>query len=167
MTFTVIAVILIVSFHFIYDGIILPSIRLHFRNELFSLRDKLRSIEINGGVTKEDEISFSIVESSVNNSIKKLHAFNFVNLNKASKIEGIQEKATERLKVISNSKNKEILNIFSQASEVTFHVFIANMGGWAIYILPIALLFRYLNKVREFIKEALLLPSSVFILRFA
>ena len=38
MTTALIIALLLVTLHFIYDGIILPTIHLHLRNELFALR---------------------------------------------------------------------------------------------------------------------------------
>ena len=163
MTYFIIFLIVIVSFHFIYDGIILPSIRLHLRNQLFIVRDELRDLRISGKVIKEDQGSFALVEISINTSLKNLHSFNFVNLNKALKAKDkeIEEKSAENFECITNSKNKELHSIFIRVSEITFYAFVANMGGWLIYFLPIAVCINYFKKMKKVAKEILLLPSSV------
>lgn len=160
MTYFIIAMIIIVTFHFIYDGIILPSIRLHFRNELFASRDSLRNLKINGVIAKEDDIAFSIVEGSINNSLNNLHNLNFSMLRRTPIN---HERAIQRLNVVNSAKNPEITNIFNNVSGVMLRVFVANMGGWLIYILPIAILTHYLNKVRLSVKDLLLLPSNLFV----
>lgn len=160
MTYFIVTMIIIVTFHFIYDGIILPSIRLHFRNELFALRDSLRNMQINGLITKEDDVAFSIVEGSINNSLNNLHNLNFSMLIRTPIN---HERATLRLEAVNNAKNSEITTIFNSVSGIMLRVFVANMGGWLIYILPIAILINYLNKVRLSVKDLLLLPSNLFV----
>ena len=55
--------------HFIYESIILPSIRLSLRFKLFALRDQLRRMVMQG--TASDEV-FRIQQSSINNAINML-----------------------------------------------------------------------------------------------
>ena len=57
--------------HFIYEAIILPTIRWNLRNELFSLRDKLRNVVINK--EQYDPATFELAHSGINHFINRLH----------------------------------------------------------------------------------------------
>ena len=64
--------------HFIYERIILPSIRLHYRNQLFALRDVARRKIIDGGSDTSMQAA-TLVHDSLNNAINRLHCqTNFV-----------------------------------------------------------------------------------------
>src|SRR5437016_3219603 len=63
---------LIALFHFIYQGIILPSIRQRLRYRLFELRDRLRTLNIRHKNDLQQEV-FDYLQRSINNTIKYLH----------------------------------------------------------------------------------------------
>ncbi len=63
--------------HFIYEGIIAPSMRLHYRYRLFTLRDELRFLKATHKDELPDEV-FILLQNILNNSITLLHRVNFV-----------------------------------------------------------------------------------------
>lgn len=68
---------------FIYQAIILPSIRLHYRYRIFELRDQLRRLVIEGRV-REDDKAFQLLHDRLNVMCVSLHRIDLVRVVQAS-----------------------------------------------------------------------------------
>lgn len=62
-------------YHFVYESIIAPNVRLELRFELFKLRDELRNIKLNRELSKEDNEVFSILDETICVAINRLPFF--------------------------------------------------------------------------------------------
>jgi hypothetical protein len=68
---------------FVYQAIILPSIRLHYRYRIFELRDQLRRLVIEEKV-KECDKAFQLLHDRLNVMCASLHRFDLVRVIQAS-----------------------------------------------------------------------------------
>ncbi|WP_382631345.1 hypothetical protein, partial [Streptomyces sp. NPDC056982] len=57
--------------HFIYERILLPSLRLHYRNKLFELRDEVRN-QIIANHSEDNTQAAQLVHEALNNAINRL-----------------------------------------------------------------------------------------------
>lgn len=156
-TFTFILILAFLAiFHFVYEGIVAPSIRIHLRNRLFSLRDELRSLKVEG-IDKQDEHAFWLVHEGINHLLNRLPNLTVerrVRLEVEYEInKELQASVKERMAIIMSCNNKAIKDVFGRTGSVIESAFLTNMGGWFVYILPIAFVFSSISKLSSLASE--------------
>lgn len=164
MTEIIASFLIIVSlFHFIYEAIVLPSIRQHYRNRLFALRDRLRSIYINQKDAIDYEI-FNLIHDSLSNFINRIHTLTisteaeFVRMYNTD--ENFRKIIDKRRTMVDGCEHKELKRIVEQANAILKRSFIANAGAWFIYIIPIVLMAHFFQKISRTAKEIFVLSGN-------
>lgn len=166
MSYLIVTVIFFTLWHFVYDGVILPSLRLMFRNRLFEIRDRLRMHRIKSGNQTNMSV-FDIVHDGINTLINRLPYIDI-----KSKVEMDREiasnpellrKVKEGIEMINSCEDEELKNIFRETNIVVRTVLIANSGAWFIYLIPIALVLVSISKLTFMAKELVVLPASTTI----
>lgn len=161
-----IAVILIALFaiailHFIYDGIVLPGVRQHYRNKLFALRDELRW-EMIQGINAEDKDAFNLVHDAINAFANRLPLLTIAVQKAFEKDlednERLRKMIEKRREILAQCRNENIKRIAHEVNVVLEGVYIANSGGWFIYLIPIALVVTTLKKLTEVSSELAIAP---------
>lgn len=130
------------AFHFIYEGIILPSMRMKQRFALFALRDQLRRIR----AEKKDDVdreAYFLLEESLNTSAR-FGPYAAVDMvwRAIKEIKSNSELALEvarRLSVVNNAKDKRFKQINEEKSRIVFHCLVWNTLPLALYLFPIVL----------------------------
>jgi len=150
-------------FHFIYELIVLPSIRLHLRNQLFSLRDDIRHLKING-LEKKDEQAFWFVHDGINIFLTKIPKITFLKLIKFKeahdKDPSFLKEAEMRISVVKNSSNEAIISIFRSTSDILVKAVIANMGAWFFYLVPIFVLTVFMRQLSKSISGLIVISQE-------
>lgn len=161
MATLIIAIAFLALFHFLYDGIILPSIRQHLRNRLFALRDKLRLEYING-IDKQDIEAFNLTHEAINNFVNRLPMLTisvYAEIEVAIKNDHkLKEKVNKRRAILENCKSPKIKEVNESINKILFDAFIANSGGWMIYLIPMAVLLTIWRKLATNCKELVVVP---------
>lgn len=161
--YLIIFVVVISIFHFVYEGIILPSIRLYFRNRLFILRDKLRSIYINEKNNIDHE-SFNLIHDSLSSLISRLHYLSvsvIVDIQKEYTTNPeFRKKIARREMLIEKCKHEEINSIIREVNGIVKKTIIANCGAWFIYLIPIAICVHSIKLLSQIAKEIVVIPES-------
>ncbi len=145
----------LVTWHFVYESIVVPSYRLQLRFELFALRDELRFLKIVHGEEFDDE-AFNVLHTAMNSLISRLHAINIRTLYLASQAleqQEWKERVAKSRHAIGECKIDRVKEIDSECFSAFRRVFIANSGGWAAYVVPIAILAAGLRKVAAAIRS--------------
>lgn len=159
-TFIIIAIVLALV-HFVYESIIAPSIRLHLRNRLFELRDCLRVLKIDG-LAKSHEEAFDLLHEGINNLLTRLPQLTVANTvlieNSYKSNPELRQKIDSRVDAIKKCGNNEIVDIFEKTNEIVEAAFMANMGGWFFYLIPIAVMVAAFSKLSTFTKELIATP---------
>lgn len=136
--------------HFIYEKIILPSIRLSFRNQLFALRDKVRK-EIIKGDLGADLAPAQLVHDGLNNAINRLHLMTLPNKIRAQRRmqsnPAIQARIKREVQQLKNCKNKDVIDVMMESGFILEKTMIFNNLMFLIYILPVALSILFIVKV--------------------
>jgi hypothetical protein len=156
---------LIALLHLIYETILLPSIRLHFRFKVFGLRDQLREIKLKKSNAVNDSL-FEDMETSINNAIKILP---FVNLH-TMKIAAdrfhsdkeLQKLMEKRKKLIDECPIPEIKKIRNQLFQIVEFVFAFNTAMWFIYLLPVFGVALFFKTIKNTMKALVCVPSQRF-----
>lgn len=141
--------VLLAIFHFIYESIILPMLRLELRYKLFKLRDKLRLLKIEKPEEVEDNL-FMVLDETICAVTNRLP---FLSISARSdgfreykNNENFRKSVDKRKSLIRNSENKTIQEINNELIEISTVGFILNSGGWFYIALPlilIALIFAF------------------------
>ena len=148
--------------HFIYEGIIAPSIRLNLLFQLFRLRDEIRNLKIKYGNQLNNEI-YCYLEGSVNGTIKHLHLINLTVIYELYRSlqnnKELQNEIERRKVLLSQCSFVEVNDIVNRQFAIFQHVIFANAAGWFIYIVPPVMLFLFFTKCVGIIKNLFLLPE--------
>jgi hypothetical protein len=126
----------------IYQSIILPSIRQRLRFELFSLRDLTRGLVINGKV-REDSEAFYHLHDSLNILIKALPGFDLALVSAIETTNPATRERAEKFQKLINNSIPEVQEIFEKTVKVMTLALVANSLFWftsiLIAVIPIAI----------------------------
>lgn len=148
--------VVLAIYHFVWEGIIAPSVRLEIRYELFELRDRLRRIKIEQGNSLNDEL-FTRLQRSINKEIALLQNADIRSLYYAytklyDKKDVLDEIETfDRL--VEECSIEEVRNIRHKSIGALAHAFVINSGGWLIYIIPVFLIIQGYEKIKALLKR--------------
>lgn len=136
--------------HYIYERIILPSIRLHYRNQLFALRDIARKKMIDG--TSESGMQAAgLVHEALNNAINRLHLLTLPNKYRAQKKisqdPSIMNRLKREIEIFNKCDDGEIVGVMMRSNDLLERVFIFNNLMMLIYLFPAVLCLLFLIKV--------------------
>jgi hypothetical protein len=125
--------------HFVYEAIILPSVRTSRRYALFSLRDRLRNLRFASGLAINDE-AFNVLDSSLSWQLENQHRLTFTMIRsvKRSYLQDKNFKAEidRNLKIVEACQVQEFLAIRKEAAEHMVATIGWNCGGLIIYWIP-------------------------------
>lgn len=132
--------------HWVYEGIIAPSLRHTLRYKFFDLRDQLRFMYFKG-LNENEERAYHLLDGAVCRSIQ---AIPFINLGNYFRIkntvntEQLREEIRESQAIVSNSDNDLIKDIDRKISRYTGEALVINHGGYLPYlIIPLVLVILY------------------------
>lgn len=142
--------------HFAYERIVLPSIRLHYRNELFKVRDDVRhEIIFLGG----DDKTMRVIHDGLNNIINRLHLLTVYNKVLAKKHYAsdvdIKKKIDRFARDVDSSENEVMRRAIKDSSIIMDKVLFFNNFFLFLYMLPVALIVvaigALVNKAKDFL----------------
>ncbi len=161
MITTILILVSLAVMHFIYESIVLPSIRLSLRFKLFALRDQLRTLLMRNEDAGE---VFRIQQSAINNSIKMLSRADPATLAKFEQQlredEAMRNRVERRMKLVDEYASEEFQTIVKETRRAFRSAFVANMGAWFIYIVPIAVVFMCLDHLKGVARKVLSIPEG-------
>ncbi|GKV97315.1 hypothetical protein PEC301653_03610 [Pectobacterium carotovorum subsp. carotovorum] len=144
--------------HFIYERILLPSIRLHYRNKLFELRDGIRR-EIINCKSGEDNQAAQLVHEALNNAINRLHFMTLPNRVRAQKRLAnnpeIQAKIKREVELVTRVANNQVLETITKSVGILDKVLMFNSLMLLIYTFPIFLVVFVVAKVVKTVNSLL------------
>lgn len=150
MEYLVILLIVLAFLHFIYEGIIAPSLRLSLRNELFEIRDTLRR-ENERGLSPADHEAFKIVHDGVSSFLNRVPQMTIHRMvmikNLYTQDEALRKRAEERIRKINECGNTPIKEALKDANCVLDKALLVNMGAWFLYLVPLLVLMAMLQSV--------------------
>lgn len=142
-------------FHFVYQNLILPTLRNSLIFELDKLNDEAINLVINDkSSVKANE--FNITTFFIHETAKRLTTFNLFSLlfRRKSKIK--EEEKFDFVEFENEISNKRLKKIFEESLNISFKAHIINSFGLIFYILPLILLVILVSKmfgVQKFIKD--------------
>lgn len=126
--------------HFVVEGIIVPSARASIRLRLFALRDKLRRMRIDGAAKEEE---FEEAQRVLNNMIRlapSIDAFMLVQWEMKLKADKELAQRVERRRLdFESSASKDVKELVQKAYVIGAESVRMNSMGWIVYLIPIAI----------------------------
>ena len=150
--------------HFVYERLLLPTIRLNLRYQVFALRDQLRGLHDES----LDPKVYRYMQEALNNSINILPRLNLSLIWEAQRAlrdnPGLEKRIETRWKVINECPVEEICTIYRDCGAILMRAFNANCFFFYIYLLPFVLIglffFECKNKIVRFIEYMLSVPEK-------
>lgn len=149
------------AFHFVYHGMIAPTLRTRMRYQLFTHRDDLRLLRCKGELSVD---AFMQIEQVINNSINLLPVigvaslFHFIHRESTdAELRARIDRSSERYAAIPYAAAKEYQRL---CGRVCFNAMIVNGGTWIPLILPFIVLFVCSDKIRKKTKELVAVPEN-------
>lgn len=136
--------------HFVYDGIVRPTLMLNVRHELFSLRDQLRDPEV-ARAASCPPAAFEVVHSGINNLIGRLDLLTLsLPLQVKAALDAdpaIRERAEARAQTVDQSECQPLKAIRDKAISRIEGAVLINAGGWFLYFVPLLALWFLLKQL--------------------
>ena len=122
--------------HFVYDGIISPTLRFHLKNDLFALRDETRRLLAKDDLNSLDKEIVVCINDSISlfiNRLSYLRPSLVYRVNKEiERDRQLQEEVGGRLKSIQNTTNGQLHKVFKDMCTIITKATLYNSGALAI-----------------------------------
>ena len=165
MDYVIIAFVTFAFAHFIYEAIVAPSIRLKKRFELFRLRDELRIIKVRRGAALNDK-HYNFLQNSINTLIRNLSAFDLCTMMCARADilhdKELAKRINEHSKVLDDCSIDAAKEIRRNIIKFARDAFVVNSGAWAVYVVPVVVLFSRLSAIKKVVKQLLSMSEPEF-----
>lgn len=149
--------------HFIYERILLPSVRLHYRNKLFELRDIVRN-QIISNDSKEEVQAAELVHEALNNAINRLHLMTLPNRVRAqrrlSANPEIQARIRREVELFKKYRDGSLVVTIQESAKILDKVLFFNSLMLIVYTLPIMLTIWSVAKVLQTANQLLALLTE-------
>ncbi|MDQ1164620.1 hypothetical protein [Flavobacterium sp. SORGH_AS_0622] len=139
-------VLTIVSLHFLYESVILPSLTLKIKYKFSKLKDEVIMMAIDKKISQEEanyvlhRIDISSRNMQYMTLSTLLHTQSFISKNPDFKKHGASQ---------NKIKNERLKNIKVICAKYLFKALIYNSLMWAIYIIPICIVFFAYGRIKR------------------
>lgn len=149
-------------FHFFWEGIIAPSVRMEIRYKLFKMRDSIRMLKMQYGEEFDDELFYSL-QRMLNHQIALLHhatIMDFYRIYKNTDPHKLEINVERQEKLIQDCPISEVQEIWKKTIATALLALIVNSGGWLVYIIPPILLVIGYSSIKRCVKLLLGLSDN-------
>ncbi len=158
MAWFLIAFGVMATLHFVYDGIIAPSLRLTLRFRLFTLRDEARAMRADQPDAIRRE-TYRALEDYINGAIRVLPKANIELVMKAreafERYPELRAQAQSQQRLIDECQSTEVRDLQRQATEAVNLALLANSGGWFFWVLPVLLALAWFNWMKSLLRDVM------------
>lgn len=140
-----IAIAILIAFaawHYIYEAIIAPSVRMQLRMKLFELRDRLRWLKHNDSNLSNE--AFMIMQDAINNGIAFMSVLGIISFEYIRKDiardESLRKRIDKRYECLVKNDSEEMQDIYHELAIVMYRSIAINSGGWLAFVIPVACL---------------------------
>jgi hypothetical protein len=149
--------------HFIYEGILAPSLRASYRLKLFALRDRLRNLKMEHEERLSDEVFFDL-QSSINFSVGRLRQIDLRLVRSANRAferdAKLRKRVERRIAMFEACPIAELRQIRKEYFDALDNVVLVNSGAWLPYLIPVLVAFVLKESIQSAIKNVFSLPDN-------
>lgn len=161
MKYLLLVLVCLAVWHFVYDGILLPTLRLRLRYRLFALRDRLRSLKASERAF--DDAVYTHLQGSINNGLSFLHVIDMqfvADITAAiAQDEALRKRVEDRRLAVDACPIREVKEIYHRIGSIGESAVFSNSGGWLIYLVPAALVAVFFQKVKRDVEQVVSIPE--------
>lgn len=143
-TYSILVLGILAMVHFVYEAILLPSLRQKQRFRLFALRDQLRDLKCEHSHQLDDE-TFHALDDSLSWQIDNQSR---LTLSLMCKVEYTYENDPEfrnhvkhRLEILNRCKLETFIQIRKKAAHQYLDTILINSGVWVLAVVPLAVVY--------------------------
>jgi len=155
--------VLATIFHFVWEAILAPSFRLSLRYELFRMRDLVRKLHHECPDDCSEDV-YRYLQGGINNGIRLLPKTDLVLLSAIEQAmktdEALRKRIEKRRELLDACINPDVKQIRTDVQKISQKALLINLGGWAIYVVPVIVAFASCKAASRFIKNTLLIPEG-------
>jgi len=137
--------------HFIYEGIIAPTLRMKLKYKMFALRDRLahrRELSVNS-----DDPAFDIVARSINSVAGNLTRFTVTKIYSTRNLlrteKGLAEEIRKRNQLIDRATDPDLREIVKLLDVYLFEALLINCAGFFFWLSPLILVAYMRHRIIE------------------
>jgi len=159
MATILIIVLALAVLHFMYESLLLPSIRTKLRFRLFGIRDDLRMLMAESGNDLDTKL-FHYMQDSINTAVAFLQYIDLKALLQARRIfredPELCERASKREAMIDACSLEAFQVIKRERSKLFGYALLANSAGFFVYAVPFVIVFLLLCVMLRKLKDHLM-----------
>ncbi len=140
--------------HYVYQAIFLPTFRQQARDELFVLRDQLRTrlIEIQDSSDRKTINAFKEVDDAINRALNRLNMLTFSNFLAATlkqeELARVRKADSQKFHDLIESANDAIpQQVLTKSCNVLMKVLAANSAMFLIYLMPFVVMAKLIKSI--------------------
>lgn len=160
MNIFIIVCITLAFWHFIYEGIIAPQLRLKLRHDLFVVRDGLRNLQLI--VSKEDHDTrraIKVVSTAVESWLERMSTFTlymgFKLKQEIDRNKELKQAVEKEFGFIKKSNNETLKSIDKKFNQICAGALLVNSGGLLPYLVMVMFPLLIMAVAYENIKKLL------------
>ena len=161
MIYIIASVLLLAVFHFVYESIIAPSMRLELKHRLFALRDRLRRLKLAARDDLDDR-HFHYLQDSINGLIRALdhldlallHRLRSARLHDAT----LTSRVDSRSRILDECRIPEAVEIRGKTFRIAIEALAVNSGAWIVYLVPLLVAAAGYAEVKRLIGSVISMP---------
>lgn len=165
MSTIIICLVLLAIFHFVYEGLIAPSVRHALRLKLLALRDELRKLKIESPGALENQ-HFMNLQDSINMLIAffpHLDLAAFVSMGRAiQKDSGLRVRIDRRARSLDDCEDPRLKDIWRRSLGIAAQTIATNSGIALVISAPFALALMGLSEIRKRLRAFASISESDF-----
>jgi hypothetical protein len=135
--------------HFVWQGIVAPSMRLELRFRIFALRDKLRRLKLADQPLNDE--AFTTAEDALIAALRVLYEIDIPLLVHCDSLvaadQKFKEQVQKRMEIIKCSNSSELEDIMNDLRKQVERAAVINSGGWILYVLPPVFMFLFFKRL--------------------
>jgi len=170
MEIFIIIVFSVALWHYIYENLIAPNLRLKIIHDLFTERDNLYAIKILEDTQEVDKKAIEIIDQNIKFMKVRMSEITINRLLQFQKLYKSDEKLRSKIDSqelkISSSKNSDIKNIDKKLNNIAINALLINSGGWLIYLLPLAIIkvmfTDLIQSAKQISRDITIIPNHQF-----
>jgi len=166
MVATLIALMALALFHFVYESIVAPDLRLWLTSKLYGLRKEASLLKLECAGTAA-ELNCILLQESINVLISELRRISLASLVgieiESRKNPGFLARATQRLRMLDECTSPRIQEIRAQCLDIATKALAVNSIGWAaLLVAPWAIASVGISASKTRLRVLVLLNSGEF-----
>lgn len=161
MSWLLTALVVLSVWHFAWEMILLPTVRMRYRDKLFALRDELRRLRFEDKADLSDDV-FEALEDKLNYFTNNLHRLTLSS--RAAMRAPLSEEEAKELDDESARIMKcgvaRVPEMYEEMAVSLDRVLLFNAGGWFIYVIPVAYAWYCYASTKKLVYNLVMKPKA-------